>query len=52
MAIAIIKTAAIFVKDVMSIFFVPPVITFLIGLYFVYWVVIFVYLYSIGDYYT
>lgn len=49
LAIAIIKSAASFTGDVKSVFFVPPVFVVLTCLFWAYWLVIFIFLYSAGD---
>ncbi|KAL4485826.1 hypothetical protein ABPG72_012366 [Tetrahymena utriculariae] len=49
LAIAIIKSAALFVAEVKSSFLVPPVVTIFCMLFTAWWVVAFVFVYSVGD---
>lgn len=48
-AIAIIKSAALFVAEVKSVFFVPPIISLLNMIFIAWWIITFVYVYSVGD---
>lgn len=49
MAIAIVKSSAEFMYDVKIIVVVPVIIFIILMLYWAYWIVVFVYLYSLGD---
>ena len=49
LAVAIIKSAAVFVNDVRSIMIVPPVISLCLFLFWSYWIVVFIFLYSVGE---
>lgn len=49
MAIAIIKTAALFVMEVPTVMFVPPVFTIIVMGFWALWITSFFYIYSIGD---
>jgi len=49
LAIAIIKTATLFVKDNFSIIGVPPVFGLFIAVFFVWWIISVVYIVATGD---
>jgi hypothetical protein len=49
MAIAVIKSAALFVMEVPSIMLVPPVFTVLVMGYWGLWIIAFFYIYAMGD---
>ncbi|EAR87511.1 plasma-membrane choline transporter (macronuclear) [Tetrahymena thermophila SB210] len=49
LAIAIIKSAALFVGEVKTSFLVPPVVTIFCMLFTAWWIVAFVFVYSVGD---
>ncbi|CAD8147663.1 unnamed protein product [Paramecium octaurelia] len=49
MAIAVIKTAALFVMEVPSVMLVPPIFSILVMGYWGLWIISFFYIYSMGD---
>lgn len=49
MAIAVIKTAALFVLEVPSVMLVPPIMSIIVAGYFALWIISFLYIYSMGD---
>lgn len=49
LAIAVIKTATVFMKDVWSALLVPPVIAIIAVAWWIIWVIFFVFVYSVGD---
>lgn len=48
-AIAVIKTAAIAIKDMPLMLLVPPIFTIVIGIWWLWWLYSFVFLYSVGE---
>ena len=49
MGIAIMKTAADFIRDTLRVFLVPVIFFFVIVIWLVYWLVALVFIYSVGD---
>jgi hypothetical protein len=50
LAIAVIKTTAVFINDVKSIYVIPLLGTVALLIFYVIWVIGFIFLYSIGTY--
>lgn len=49
LAIAVIKTATLFVKDNFSIILVPPVIAVALAILWVWWIISVIYIVALGD---
>lgn len=49
LAIAIIKTATLYIRDVFLVMLVPPIFSLIVAGWWVFWIIAAIYVYSVGE---